>query len=161
MRRFTMCAAIASEGTIDIQEQGHTNLERRFSDNDNKMPDDFQIRGLYPHQLTHFAVLGKIFAAACRVILWLYNPREYQYWPEVEYLLSDLHDEQTIQQKSNYLSTAGQKRYNGHLEEQLTRLKHYLEEYHQSSQTFSSLTEIRNKIVTDVFKILRGDSLAA
>lgn len=156
-RRFTMCAAIASEGTHDIKEQNNLYLQRIFSDGDDGMPEDFQIRGLYPHRLTQFASLGKIFAAASRVILWSHNSKYKDYRKEIVYLLEDLHDREIIKRPQNPDYALGQTRYNGHLDGQFTRVKAYLERYLNQPQNFSSLAEIRDRIVTDVFKILRED----
>jgi len=163
MKRFTLGAAIASEGTVDEKRGEKTYLQRIFTEQkpnkDQKMPEDFQIRGLYPHRLTQFTAKGKIFAATCRVILLLYNYEKYSsYWPEVAYLLNDLHDAQTIIRSNNPNYSLGQNRYSGHLEQQFKVVKSYLESQKNSSKS-GSLEEIRNRIVTDIFKILRGDKV--
>jgi hypothetical protein len=163
MKRFTLGAAIASEGTVDEKRGEKTYLQRIFTEQkpnkDQKMPEDFQIRGLYPHRLTQFTAKGKIFAATCRVILLLYNYEKYNsYWPEVAYLLNDLHDAQTIIRSNNPDYSLGQNRYSGHLEQQFKGVKSYLESQKNSGKS-GSLEEIRNRIVTDIFKILRGDKV--
>ena len=163
MKRFTLGAAIASEGTVDEKRGEKTYLQRIFTEQkpnkDQKMPEDFQIRGLYPHRLTQFTAKGKIFAATCRVILLLYNYEKYSsYWPEVAYLLNDLHDAQTIIRSNNPDYSLGQNRYSGHLEQQFKGVKSYLESQKNSGKS-GSLEEIRNRIVTDIFKILRGDKV--
>ena len=163
MKRFTLGAAIASEGTVDEKRGEKTYLQRIFTEQKpnkgQKMPEDFQIRGLYPHRLTQFTAKGKIFAATCRVILLLYNYEKYSsYWPEVAYLLNDLHDAQTIIRSNNPNYSLGQNRYSGHLEQQFKGVKSYLESQKNSGKS-GSLKEIRNRIVTDIFKILRGDKV--
>ncbi|CCI23900.1 hypothetical protein [Microcystis aeruginosa] len=163
MKRFTLGAAIASEGTVDKKRGEETYLQRIFTEQKpnkgQKMPEDFQIRGLYPHRLTQFTAKGKIFAATCRVILLLYNYEKYSsYWPEVAYLLNDLHDAQTIIRSNNPDYSLGQNRYSGHLEQQFKGVKSYLESQKNSVKS-GSLEEIRNRIVTDIFKILRGDKV--
>ncbi|MFN7218496.1 HypX (modular protein) [Microcystis sp.] len=163
MKRFTLGAAIASEGTVDEKRGEKTYLQRIFTEQKpnegQKMPEDFQIRGLYPHRLTQFTAKGKIFAATCRVILFLYNYEKYSsYWPEVSYLLNDLHDAQTIIRSNNPNYSLGQNRYSGHLEQQFKGVKSYLESQENSGKS-GSLEEIRNRIVTDIFKILRGDKV--
>ena len=163
MKRFTLGAAIASEGTVDEKRGEKTYLQRIFTEQKpnkgQKMPEDFQIRGLYPHRLTQFTAKGKIFAATCRVILLLYNYEKYNsYWPEVAYLLNDLHDAQTIIRSNNPDYSLGQNRYSGHLEQQFKGVKSYLESQKNSGKS-GSLEEIRNRIVTDIFKILRGDKV--
>jgi len=163
MKRFTLGAAIASEGTVDEKRGEKTYLQRIFTEqkqnNNQKMPEDFQIRGLYPHRLTQFTAKGKIFAATCRVILLLYNYEKYNsYWPEVAYLLNDLHDAQTIIRSNNPDYSLGQNRYSGHLVQQFKGVKSYLESQKNSGKS-GSLEEIRNRIVTDIFKILRGDKV--
>jgi hypothetical protein len=52
----------------------------------------------------------------------------------------------------------GQNRYSGHLEQQFKGVKSYLESQKNSGKS-GSLEEIRNRIVTDIFKILRGDKV--
>jgi hypothetical protein len=163
MKRFTLGAAIASEGTVDEKRGEKTYLQRIFTEQKpnkgQKMPEDFQIRGLYPHRLTQFTAKGKIFAATCRVILFLYNYEKYSsYWPEVAYLLNDLHDAQTIIRSNNPDYSLGQNRYSGHLVQQFKGVKSYLESQKNSGKS-GSLEEIRNRIVTDIFKILRGDKV--
>jgi hypothetical protein len=163
MKRFTLGAAIASEGTVDEKRGEKTYLQRIFTEQKpnkgQKMPEDFQIRGLYPHRLTQFTAKGKIFAATCRVILLLYNYEKYNsYWPEVAYLLNDLHDAQTIIRSNNPDYSLGQNRYSGHLVQQFKGVKSYLESQKNSGKS-GSLEEIRNRIVTDIFKILRGDKV--
>ena len=157
MRRLTLCAAIASEGTEYIKDEGKLYLQRQFVDQDETMPKDYTIRGLYLHRLTHFTALGKIFAAACRVILWLHDPTKKEYWPETKYLLSDLHDIKIIEKSQNPEHSKGQTRYNGHLDQQFKKVKDYLEQYQENPLNLPSLTAIRNKILTDVFKILREE----
>jgi hypothetical protein len=157
MRRLTLCAAIASEGTEYIEDEGKFYLQRQFVDQDETMPKDYTIRGLYLHRLTHFAALGKIFAAACRVILWLHDPTKEEYWPETDYLLRDLHDIEIIKKSQNPEHSKGQTRYNGHLDQQFKKVKDYLEQYQENPLNLPSLTAIRNKILTDVFKILREE----
>lgn len=161
MKRFTLCAAIAAEGTYDdnIHKDSNTYLDRIFDDDNENMPEEFRIRGLYPHRLTHLAALGKIFAATSKVILVLYDKTQYPYWGEIDYLLGDLHDTQTMARQSESVR-AGQKRYNGHLVDQLARVQEYLQAYKTNNinQGFG-LIEIRNRIVSNIFKILRGDKV--
>ncbi|MDJ0511431.1 MAG: HypX (modular protein) [Crocosphaera sp.] len=162
MKYFTLCAAIAADGGNDYLEDGKIYFKRKFATKtESNQPKEFKIRGLYPHRLTHFTVLGKIFAATCKVILTLHNQEKNQYWGEIEYLLKDLHEdldsEETIKKSKEYVFN--QKRYNGHLEIQLKNIKTYLESYQNSKSEYGNIAEIRNLIVRDVFKIIRGDKV--
>ncbi|MGV2391036.1 MAG UNVERIFIED_CONTAM: hypothetical protein LVR29_31285 [Microcystis novacekii LVE1205-3] len=51
MKRFTLGAAIASEGTVDEKEEKKPIFSEYFTEQKpnkgQKMPEDFQIRGLY------------------------------------------------------------------------------------------------------------------
>ena len=74
--------------------------------------------------------------------------------------MNDLHDAQTIIRSNNpdYDYSLGQNRYSGHLEQQFKGVKSYLESQKNSGKS-GSLEEIRSRIVTDIFKILRGDKV--
>ncbi len=150
IRMFTYCSALAEDGNRGKvnPDDGTYYSERIFCEGDSL------VRGLYPHRLTQFADLGKIWAATSKSILLLHH--SYSNWQEVDSLLNCL---PTSSNKSvlsgNY---CGQKRYNGHFESHCDRLVQYFEQLKIKQLYFTSLSETRNKIVRDVFKIMRGES---
>ncbi|WP_051503151.1 hypothetical protein [[Scytonema hofmanni] UTEX B 1581] len=149
IRMFTYCSAIAEDGNKGRRNPDDETfyLERIFSEG------DCLVRGLYPHRLTQFAELGKIWAATCKSILLLYNSTFD--WQEINQLLKTL---PTSSNQSILDSACRQKRYNGHLESHCDRLVDYFEQLQVKKLSFDSLMEIRNKIVRDIFKIMRGES---
>ncbi|OKH44168.1 hypothetical protein NIES2101_29060 [Calothrix sp. HK-06] len=149
IRMFTYCSAIAEDGNKGKKDNNNEKLylERIFNKGDSL------IRGLYPHRLTQFADLGKIWAATCKSILLLYNSTFD--WQDIDELLENL---PTSSSKSVLDDNCGQKRYNGHLESHCDRLIQYFEQLKCKRLNLTNLTEIRNKIVRDVFKIMRGES---
>jgi hypothetical protein len=66
-------------------------------------------------------------------------------------------NEKIIKKSQNPEHSKGQTRYNGHLDQQFKKVKDYLEQYQENPLNLPSLTAIRNKILTDVFKILREE----
>lgn len=149
IRMFTYCSALAEDGTKGkIADDGTFYSERIFCEGDSL------IRGLYPHRLTQFADLGKIWAATSKCILLLHDSNSD--WKEVNSLLKYLPTSSNkLVLEGNY---CGQKRYNGHFESHCDRLVQYFEQLKIKKLPFTSLSEIRNKVVRDVFKIMRGES---
>ncbi len=147
-KMFTYCSAIAEDGNIENYEDDKFYLERIFNDGDEL------VRGLYPHRLTQFADLGKIWAATCKVILYVYQQNSD--WQVVDKLLESL---PTNNSRIPGLQNAcGQKRYNGHLESHCVRLVNYFKQLKDKKFNSNKLIDIRNKIVRDIFKIIRGES---
>jgi hypothetical protein len=149
-KMFTYCSAIAEDGNIGKRDPDNEELylERIFNDGDEL------VRGLYPHRLTQFADLGKIWAATCKVILYVYH--QTSDWQVIDKLLDSLPTNNSI--ISNLQNTGGQKRYNGHLESHFVRLVGYFKQLKNKKIHSNSLIDIRNKIVRDIFKIMRGES---
>ncbi|MBD2774599.1 HypX (modular protein) [Iningainema tapete] len=149
LRMFTYCSAIALDGT-EIKEnydEGKLYLERILKQG------DYLVRGLYPHRLTQFADLGKIWAATCKLILLIYNSS--YTWQDINNLLKSLL--QSLD-KSIIDTDCGQERYNGHLESHYEKVVKYFEQVQEKKINFPNLEEIRNKVVRDIFKIMRGES---
>jgi hypothetical protein len=149
IRMFTYCSAIAEDGNKGRRDPDDEKfyLERIFSEG------DYLVRGLYPHRLTQFADLGKIWAATCKSILLLYNSTFD--WQQINQLLETL---PTSSNQSILDSACRQKRYNGHLESHCDRLVDYFKQLQVKQLNVDSLMDIRNKIVRDIFKIMRGEN---
>lgn len=170
LRIFTYCWAIAKDGTTSHSEDDHHKfyLDRNFEQNTHDHTGDSLVMGLYPHRLTDFADLGKIFAAICKAILLInqsnqpnINPMNSISWDEVESLMQSLHDrcEPSSLRSRDVL---GQERYNGHLDGQFSKAKVYFEQLkqkrlYQPSSSEERISDIRDKLVKDIFKIIRGE----
>jgi hypothetical protein len=138
---------------------------------------DRLLQSLYPHRLTQFADLGSIFIIACELVLWVSSQpfksfyKSTQKWTDIanklksreariNAILQDLLKNDKFPFPKD--EACGQQRYNGHLAE------HYLQ-LEKSTQSFIaklkakqlsdiSSTAVRDQIVTEFFKIIRGET---
>lgn len=150
IRMFAYCAAIADEGSIKTDKNQDSELiylDRFF----HPQGKDNLIRGLYPHRLTQFAALGKIFDATSKAILLLQSKHLDFDWQNVKILLDNLNEK--VRDKNSE-----QTRYNGHLATHFTRISEYFNQLESKKMNFSSLIQARNKVVKDIFRIVRGES---
>ncbi|MDJ0799120.1 MAG: hypothetical protein QNJ51_20255 [Calothrix sp. MO_167.B12] len=156
IRMFTYCSAIAEDGIDEYGSETQVNkdnetlcLDRIFHNGDSV------VRGLYPHRLTQFADLGKIWVATCKSILYLSN--SISDWPDIDRLLDTLPNGSTKQILGN---TGGQKRYNGHIASHCKKVCQYFDNLRLKTDHCKQLQliDIRNKVVRDIFKIMRGES---
>ncbi len=129
----------------------------------------------YPHRLTHFADLGKIFIIVCWLILLVtdesvqdfYSSR--QSWKKIDpsagveiervrSLVTELRENHNFPSDSD--KTCDQKRYNGHLVEHYAQLERYIEAFFGALRNKkikkTSGLHLRDRLVTDVFEIRRG-----
>lgn len=151
LRLFTYCWATAESGNIVERKGKDVYMHRRFGEDINDIYEDSLIMGLYPHRLTRFAGLGKIFAAVCKALLSFKKDSEKkQQWQEIDKLLDNLHDTECA-------DILGQKRYNGHLANLFRDIKHYFQELEQYSPIEKDMLAYRNKVVKNVFQIILGD----
>ncbi len=187
MRMFQYCCAIASDGTQRVDESNwpkgtepnSTVLDRalpKTAASDDPHATDRLLQCFYPHRLTHFADLGKIFIIVCRLILLATaEPIQSFYssqksWQKIS--PSPSGEIKTIRRlvielckndsfPFNFEKTCGQKRYNGHLAEHYTQLERYVEAFiddlQQKQLKKTSGLYLRDQLVTDVFKIIRGE----
>ncbi len=154
IRMFTYCSAIAEDGIDEYGSETQVNQDNEtLRLNRNFGSGDSIVRGLYPHRLTQFADLGKIWAATCKSILYLSD--SISDWQEIDQLLDTLPNGSTKQILGN---TGGQKRYNGHIASHCQKVCQYFEKLRLKTDHFDQLIDIRNKIVKDIFKIMRGES---
>ena len=124
---------------------------------------DSYIKILYPHRLTQFSDLGKIFAATCYAIL-NYQEDECKYNKLYEQLEEGLLKQLGENPKSGDAPNRilGQTKFNGHLETHTRDIKQYFKElpkYFESLPKNEDLSVVRDKVVTDIFKIIRGESV--
>jgi hypothetical protein len=179
IRMFTYCWAISSDGTQRRNTEKIENigkdtiiLDRAF--NQDSESGDYLLQGLYPHRLTQFADLGKIFVAVCKLLLIVASePMQTYYgtkqsWAGVQHSIEPKLQEifQLIAElrENDQFPTpeiVGQKRYNGHLVEHYKNLEIYIKKFVaclQFRQLKSvDMIEVRNKILTDVFRIISGE----
>lgn len=157
---FVCCLSIAAEGGeyqsiekkdnelyINRNPRKQTQVNSVVTNNDEF---DSWIKILYPHRLTQFADLGKIFAATCKAIL-LLSDSEYKY-DQVQNLLENLRKNPINPPSEKNL---GQKLYNGHLESTKRAVIDYYRQL-QDEPISGSLTEIRDRVVEKVFTIIRS-----
>ena len=179
LRMFTYCWAIAADGTQRNNPTGDEDiiiLDRAFEDENDANPSgDLLLRGLYPHRLTQFADLGKIFVAVCKLLLAVSHASVGQFYAgqinwdqvaspvhtsleEIFKLIAELRSNDRFPTPE----VLDQKRYNGHLAEHFKNIDQYFKQFIQQlkDRQLKSLDLIynRNKIVADVFRIIRGDS---
>lgn len=182
LRMFTYCSSIASDGTErnDYEsprgaEDNSLILDRAFP-NDTVHSGDYLLQCLYPHRLTQFADLGKIFIVVCELILWVTSESvrtilsSKSSKKEFESLIAkDLKKIRKLilelRENKNFpfpLSQAcGQQRYNGHLAEHYVQFEKYIEDFitclkNKKIKPTTAL-KTRNRLVTDTFKIIRGE----
>ncbi|OLP20387.1 hypothetical protein BST81_01275 [Leptolyngbya sp. 'hensonii'] len=203
LREFTRCWVFAQDGGRDhTQEDDATDdgkfivFDRLFEDlKSAKNPEirtcidrdnDSAIRGLYPHRLTEFADLGKIFAAACMLLRAMalsafpHLPQPAldvepqildREWQGIEELLKRLleNDDFCCQEyepeqghHGDQPNLLGQRRYNGHMSEHYKKIEGYFRQSKQDFQagrlSFNRFTDCRNQVVTDLFQLIRNDS---
>lgn len=202
LRLFTYCCAIADDGTQRREEKdrwptGSTAgsskhplvLDRAFpedfeeedSEENDLQSGDRLLQGLYPHRLTQFADLGKIFVVVCELILIAHRqspqpvesslktpvkPSKETFKliekrrAKIRKLVKELRQNNQFPFSSS--EACGQKRYNAHLSEHYVQIEIYTERFFDSLETHQpkdvSATVIRNKIVADVFRIVRGET---
>lgn len=151
---FSYCSVISEDGcTYDNSTEKELYLDRT----PNSVEDvESYFKVLYPHRLTQFAALGKTFSTACQVILNLHTSRKTNLTEDDLKRLSDkLLQQITPKMPSNQV--LGQERYNGHLDRHFQGIVNYFAQLEHSNLIPSTLQEIRNKLVKDIFKIVRGE----
>jgi hypothetical protein len=188
LRQFTYCSAIAADGTHRNYDEEHRPdqappdalvLDRAFPESEADTPGggDRLLQCLYPHRLTQFADLGKIFIIVCQlIVLMARDPvlpylRSKQSWEAVEPAVNG--ELQQIRQLLRELiqndqfpfdpsHTCGQTRYNGHLAEHYAQFEKYIEQVitHLKCKKLkhTQALSLRDQLVTDTFKIIHGDS---
>ncbi|MEO0349129.1 MAG: hypothetical protein AAF282_03660 [Cyanobacteria bacterium P01_A01_bin.15] len=182
LRLFTYCSAIASDGTERNESEQPKGAEPDSLILDRAFPDgtihtgDQLLQCLYPHRLTQFADLGKIFIIVCELILLTASepvqahlnskssPKTFE-----SFVAKDLQKIRKLilelRENNNFpfpqAQTCGQKRYNGHLAEHYIQFENYVEAFivrlNSSQIKHSDLMGVRNQLVADTFKIIRGE----
>ena len=173
-KMFIFCSAIAEEGG----NENNKIIKRELSAKEEKFADfaefDSRIKILYPHRLTQFSDLGKIFAATCYAILnYGEEDKDKQKYNKLkERLLDQLGKNPKIDENTKSKDKSddnnksydndrilGQTEFNGHLETHIRDIQQYFEGYFESLPKNEDLSVVRDKIVTDIFKIIRGESV--
>jgi hypothetical protein len=138
---------------------------------------DILLQSLYPHRLTQFADLGNIFIIACELVL-LVTSQPFRSFYESTETWEAIGGEPKVRvarienilksllKNDNFpfqpAKACGQKRYNGHLAEHYVQLKkstdYYILKLQQKKLPDISGVTIRNIVVTEFFKIIRGET---
>jgi hypothetical protein len=179
MRIFTYSWAIAKEGVLINNNVDSEEIvcDRLFEAADYDRNKDSLIQGLYPHRISQTADLGKLFIAVCKLLNILANPNITEFynshltwnnfqkktesdWQDIANLVEELHRDSENGLPDQAL---GQQRYNGHLAYHYEKIARYFRNFKEQLQSkkihFSNLIEARDKIIKDVFKLIRGEEL--
>ncbi|MBW4474914.1 MAG: hypothetical protein KME45_31725 [Stenomitos rutilans HA7619-LM2] len=176
LRMFIYCWAIAEDGVRGTLEGNEVILDRIFDSSRQERFPDSLIQGLYPHRISRMTDLGKIFMAVCKLLTILSHADILQFyqsnldwhsfyklteleWRDIREFTQDLHDENEI---SGIAQALEQTRYNGHLADHYERIKRYFQHFEEQLESrklsFSNITEARDKVVKDIFRLVRGES---
>lgn len=149
---FNYAWATASDGVSPELEGNQLYLDRKLELDDPRLDRETLIQGLYPHRLTQFADLGKVFAAVCKVLLLSKNPKEAEsQWEQIWYLLDALHKGE----HTGSDTILGQRRYNGHLSIHFKNIRNYFHEL-KNNPIEGSMIERRDRIIKQVFRYILG-----
>jgi hypothetical protein len=147
-RLFTYTWATAHDGAIPNIERDTLFLDRKLELTDANAEKDSLIQGLYPHRLTQFADLGKVFSAVCKVLLLSEDPEEIENrWNQIEHLLNALHKGEYCHSPTSLF----QERYNGHLSSHFKNIRRYFLELKENPLQ-GNIIDRRNKIVKEIFR---------
>ncbi len=172
MRMFQYCCAIASDGTQRIEdptlwpegaEADSIVINRvlpKLTLDDDSHSKDRLLQCFYPHRLTQFADLGKIFIIVCRLLLVargeLIDDDDIE---RVRSLVAELRENNSFPFSKD--KTCGQKRYNGQLAEHYVRIERYTDTFIDMLQKKqlkkTSSLQLRDQLVADIFEIIRGE----
>ncbi len=186
LRIFTYCWASAEDGAEIVGDTANSAsaepdkiyVDRMFEPASIRVDKygDSRIRGLYPHRLTEFVGLGRIFAATCKLLLiaqstlfsdskpngsiqgkssqWL------EEWEGIDELLDNLGHGDFFCTNSQ-AAVLNQERYNGHLEEHYKRIRAFFREFKQGLSSkrlhFSNFKDCRDAVVTRIFYCIRDE----
>ena len=118
------------------------------------------VQDLYPRRVSEIAALGKIFSAACMVLLLgVIPPKERAVMnTNINNLLGMLHNSNRLSQTLR-AHLARQKRYDGNLREYLSNSSHIIKRYATElsrSSNQSDLKTCRDTFVKELFAVLHG-----
>ena len=145
-RLFSYAWAIADDG-VSVESNiadadSVRNVKRSFS-----VPEEVaefekdvaSIRALYPHRITEIASLGRLYAATCATLLRYVVKSDnecQQYRTQLNWLLANLHSEDSFQQVGARDFIGNQERYNEHLAIHLARChRHLKKEWRKASMS--------------------------
>lgn len=157
IKLFTYSSLIADDGSehnSKLSTGKELYIDRIFSNNQKRKDDSYLLGGLYPHRISQFADFGKIFIATCKAILILSQDSKHS-WEDIWDLLDRLHQLSS----SDTAYVLEQERYNGHLARHFKEATRYFKQLKEEQRIYAELEliDIRNKIVKNIFKIMRDD----
>lgn len=186
LRMFNYCQAIAADGTERIENNDKPEgvnsdsivMNRVIPETtaDDSPSQDKLLQCLYPHRMTQFADLGKIFVIVCKLILLIEKhasakssrPNSKELKQSTQRTISEMREAiKSLRRNDNFpfpiAEACGQKRYNGHLAEHYVQFEKCIEDYTNRLQNGqfkgSRASVIRDQVVTDVFKVIRGETI--
>ena len=128
--------------------------------------DVASIRDLYPHRITDIASLGRLYAAACAVLrgYTTNSKQEHQHFQvQFNWLLSNLHSEDSCNQPGTQKVMCNQKIYNKHLTIYLRRCRRHIEKEWENVAKERTLDEKtilnRRKVLLDGLFAVKADNL--
>ncbi len=135
--------------------------------------NDRYIRGFYPHRISKTSIFSKLFIGVCLLIVkcksqdlkntQFEDPENVQHeiswdeisWDEIREFAKGLHEEDIPERPNEQI------RFNGHLSDHVTQIIKYFDSFEAwatSSQCHSlSVVQTRDKVVEDVFRLVRGE----
>jgi hypothetical protein len=132
---------------------------------------DRYIRGFYPHRVSKTAIFSKLLIGVCLLIIKCKQQEQSKNdnvaWSEIHKLIKGLHEKDIPEKTSD-----NQVQFNEHLTEHISNIGEYfkkaeknMSEYHERFETSkdpeSELANIRNKILKDIFSLIRGEKISS
>ncbi|NJM99185.1 MAG: hypothetical protein HC800_20435 [Phormidesmis sp. RL_2_1] len=186
LRMFDHCYAVSSDGTQRNTDQSRwplgTDSESIILDrfipketaSNSWQSNDQLLRCLYPNRITQFADLSTMFIVVCKLILLIKetsvgkaNSKTTQEKPsQGANEIAAIREAIKVLRENKHFpfplsETCGQERYNGHLAEHYVQFEKCIEGYllKMQKREFKGirLTQVRQRLVIDVFKVIRGE----
>ncbi|GEM_PF-1681067 len=155
LRMFTYCWATAQSCDVTQSDSDAHFIDRNFGGINGDHYGDSLVQGLYPHRITQFADLGKVFVAVCKTIVLLDQPKQTsQNWQDIHTLLDALH----VGPHCSLAKSLYQERYNGHLSNQFENIRKYFAQLQRMPPNNGTMIDNRNQIVRAMFRIILGES---
>jgi hypothetical protein len=158
-------SAIDKETGRSLEKESDAELLRKIDKN-----NDRYIRGFYPHRISKTSIFSKLFIGVCLLVVkcksqdvkQFKDDNNIQYeiswdeisWDEIREFARGLHEEDIPERPNKQI------RFNGHLADHITQIVKYFDSFENwanSSQCKSwNLVQVRDKVVKDMFLLVRG-----
>ncbi|MBE9070504.1 hypothetical protein IQ260_28065, partial [Leptolyngbya cf. ectocarpi LEGE 11479] len=169
LRLLDMAWAIAEAGCSITrskkEDQSVREIKRSFTHRNNEnqytSKEIESVQDLYPRRVSEIAALGKIFSAACMVLLMHVVSSEEQLTiaKNINNILGMLHSSDRLINKTLRAHLARQRSYDGNLKEYLSAnsdiIKRYIAEFKNSSESVD-LKDYRDALIKELFEALHA-----